>query len=235
MKRISKSLSFGGAANQVNSSSNDTSPGTLAAGTSDSNNVTGMGALRRQATKELLSEEESGSKRKVTSRSSVSSVMTSSIVKVMSRLSVSSQGNLRQVSKRSAKAPSRLVQEDDAGTLLIKTQSKSPSRSVSKQLSKKQQHSLAKTSSKTDSIQKSPSRQGSLSKIPSKQGSLTKTPSKRNILSKTSSLSRSGSKGSMKQRASVKTLPAKKTKPRGKQLWFPAGSYLTVRNEEGML
>ena len=222
VKRISRSL------NIHRSTSNNTTDGTgpLQASDSAASGDGNLQTLRRQSTKELISKDESSFKSKVTSRSSVTSVRSSSIIGEVPRAKTmkSTPGNSRQASRRLSKPPSRLVEQDDVYPIgegsLVKASSTSMSKSPSRQPTKKTSH------------------QPSLSKAASNQGSISKTLSQQSRLSKAPSLSRSGSKSksSVTKKTSVPAAPpgpAKKAKPGGKLLWFPAGAYLTVRNEEG--
>ena len=183
------------------SSSNDTADSALS---TKSTSGSSIGTLRRQSTRKLSSEDEGSLMRKVTSRTSITSVRTSSIIREVSKtrsMSLTSHSS-RQMLKRVSKAPSRLVEEEDRPAL-------------------GKESSLVRSASKTSSKQ--------LSRTPSRQPSLSRSGSK-------GSLSRSSSKGSMTKKTSVKAappVPVKKVRPGGKELWFEAGAYLTVRNEEG--
>ena len=222
VKRISRSL------NIHHSTSNNTTDGAgpLQASDSAASGDGNLQTLRRQSTKELISKDESSFKSKVTSRSSVTSVRSSTIIGEVPRAKMmkSTPGNSRQASRRLSKPPSRLVEQDDVYPIgegpLAKSSSRSMSKSPSRQPTTKNSH------------------QPSLSKAASKQGSVSKKLSQQRRLSKAPSLSRSGSKSksSMTKKTSVPAAPpgpAKKPKPGGKLLWFPAGAYLTVRSDEG--
>ncbi|XP_076462850.1 uncharacterized protein LOC143295161 [Babylonia areolata] len=207
-------------------------------------------SLRRASTKQLSSDEESQSKVTVTSRSSIVSVRASFTVREVSKTRMSAaSSSSRQLSRRPSKPPSRLVEEDEQASprkedTLIKSSSKTLALSSSRAKASPRTASVSKSPSKVRSLSKTPSlnrfgSKGSMSRSGSKgsvsrsgsKGSMSRSGSKGSI---NRSLSRSGSKGSMMKKGSVKAAAAvPQKKPGGKELWFDAGAYLTVRSEEG--